>query len=126
MGSTVLRPLPSTSPMSVQTGGDSLADLVSEIRLGQQQLKFMEMEALLISYGLTTEEWLDGFNLGMEMLMSAMDAHRREAATATATDTMEPALWEEIRADEIFVLTRLGYCGGRDNRNQLTYESDSP
>ena len=143
MGSTVLQPLPSTSPMSVQTGGDSLADLVSEIRLGQQQLKFMvrqeygpelngaeqsveEMEALLISYGLTTEEWLDGFNLGMEMLMSAMDAHRREAATATATDTIEPALWEEIRADEIFVLTRLGYCGGRDNRNQLTYESDSP
>ena len=67
MGSTVLQPLPSTSPMSVQTGGDSLADLVSEIRLGQQQLKFMvrqeygpelngaeqsveEMEALLISY----------------------------------------------------------------------------
>ena len=74
MGSTVLQPLPSTSPMSVQTGGDSLADLVSEIRLGQQQLKFMvrqeygpelngaeqsveEMEALLISYDWRMVGW---------------------------------------------------------------------
>lgn len=136
----MLQPLPSISPMSVQTGGDSiLTNLLSEIKLGQQQFKFMvrqedgpelngaeqsveEMEALLTSYGLTTKEWLDGFNLGLEMLVSALVAHKREAATGT----MEPALWEEIRADEIFVLTPTGYRGGRGNRKQLTYESDSP
>ena len=65
----------------------------------------MEKEALLTSYGSTTRERLDGFDLGLEMLVSALDAHKREAAT----DTMEPALWEEIRADEIFVLTPPGY-----------------
>ena len=82
LGATVLQPLSSISLIGVQTGGDSiLANLLSEIKLGQQQFKIMEM------------------------LVSALDAHKREAAT----DTMEPALWEEIRADEIFVLTPPGY-----------------
>ena len=80
-------------------------NLLSEIKLGQQQFKIMEMEALLTSYESTTKDWLESFDLGLEMLVSALDAHKREAAT----DTMEPALWEEIRANEIFVLTPPGY-----------------
>ena len=106
LGATVLQPLSSISLIGVQTGGDSiLANLLSEIKLGQQQFKIMEMEALLTSYESTTKDWLEGFDLGLEMLVSALDAHKREAAT----DTMEHALWEEIRADEIFVLTPPGY-----------------
>ena len=98
----MLQPLSSISLIGVQTGGDSiLANLLSEIKLGQQQFKIMEMEALLTSYESTTKDWLESFDLGLEMLVSALDAHKREAAT----DTMEPALWEEIRANEIFVLT---------------------
>ena len=102
----MLQPLSSISLIGVQTGGDSiLANLLSEIKLGQQQFKIMEMEALLTSYESTTKDWLEGFDLGLEMLVSALDAHKREAAT----DTMEPALWEEIRANEIFVLTPPGH-----------------